>query len=146
MGTHLKVLGESYAINTNMTGFRWFSKNLWVLLLWTKIASALEGWITCLVRKLMLILFRTEGCPGLEAPCISQGTVVYCFNTTRPSPDSYWQSTLLIQAISYWIIFLYTVWIHLCENPLSQVLTITFIWSLWRFFVSPCILDVFADC
>ena len=26
MGTHLKVLSESYLMSTNMTGFRWFSK------------------------------------------------------------------------------------------------------------------------
>ena len=26
MGTHLKVLSESFPMNTNMTGFRWFSK------------------------------------------------------------------------------------------------------------------------
>ena len=26
MGTHLKVLGESYLMNTNMTGIRWLSK------------------------------------------------------------------------------------------------------------------------
>ena len=26
MGTHLRVFSESYQINTNMTGFRWFSK------------------------------------------------------------------------------------------------------------------------
>ena len=26
MGTHLRVLSESYPINTNTTGFRWFSK------------------------------------------------------------------------------------------------------------------------
>ena len=28
MGTHLRVLSESYPINTNMTGFRWFQKTL----------------------------------------------------------------------------------------------------------------------
>ena len=28
MGTHLTVLSESFPLNTNMTGFRWFSKNL----------------------------------------------------------------------------------------------------------------------
>ena len=28
MGTHLRKLIKSYTINTNMTGFRWFSKNL----------------------------------------------------------------------------------------------------------------------
>ena len=27
MGTHLKVLGKSYPMNTNMAGFRWFTKN-----------------------------------------------------------------------------------------------------------------------
>ena len=30
-------------MNTNMTGFRCFSKNLCTLVLWTKVASALEG-------------------------------------------------------------------------------------------------------
>ena len=27
MGTHLQVLGKSYPMNTNMTGFKWFLKN-----------------------------------------------------------------------------------------------------------------------
>ena len=26
MGTHLRELGRSYPMNTNMSGFRWFSK------------------------------------------------------------------------------------------------------------------------
>ena len=26
MGTHLRVLSESFQMNTNMTGFRWFCK------------------------------------------------------------------------------------------------------------------------
>ena len=38
MGTHLRVLSESYPMNTNMTGF-----NLCVLVLWTKVDSTLEG-------------------------------------------------------------------------------------------------------
>ena len=42
MGTHLKVLNESYPMNTNMTGSRCFSK-FCVLVLWTKVASALVG-------------------------------------------------------------------------------------------------------
>ena len=33
---------ESYSLNTNMTGFRWFSK---IVVLRTKVASALEGLI-----------------------------------------------------------------------------------------------------
>ena len=43
MGTHLRALIESFPMNTNMTVFRWFSKNLNVLVLWTKVASAMEG-------------------------------------------------------------------------------------------------------
>ena len=43
MGTHLRVLSESYQMNTNMTGFRWVSKILCVLVLWSEVASALGG-------------------------------------------------------------------------------------------------------
>ena len=42
MGTLLRVLSESYQMNTNMTGFRCFSK-IFVFVLWTNVASALEG-------------------------------------------------------------------------------------------------------
>ena len=43
IGTHLRVLNESYQINTNMTGFRWFSKIFCDLVFWSKAAPALEG-------------------------------------------------------------------------------------------------------
>ena len=43
MGIHLKVLVESYPMNTNMTGFRWFSKLFTFFLQWTKVASAGKG-------------------------------------------------------------------------------------------------------
>ena len=43
MGTYLRVLSESYSMNANMTGFRWFSKNLGILVLRMKVASVLEG-------------------------------------------------------------------------------------------------------
>ena len=39
-GTHLRELRKSFTMNTNMTGFSWFSKRSFV---WTKVASALEG-------------------------------------------------------------------------------------------------------
>ena len=42
-GTHLRVLSESYLMNINMTGFRWFLKNLCILAHWTKVTSGLEG-------------------------------------------------------------------------------------------------------
>ena len=43
MGAHMGELSESFQMNTNMTGFKWFSKIIRVL--WTKVASALEGLI-----------------------------------------------------------------------------------------------------
>ena len=43
MGTHLKALDKSYPMNTNMTGFWWFSQNICVLVLWTIAVSALKG-------------------------------------------------------------------------------------------------------
>ena len=43
MGTHMRVLSESFPMNTNMTGFRWFSKKDCILVIWKKVASALEG-------------------------------------------------------------------------------------------------------
>ena len=42
-GTHITVLSESFPMNTNMTDFRCFSKIFASVMLWTKIASALEG-------------------------------------------------------------------------------------------------------
>ena len=39
----VRVLSGSYPMNTNMTRFRWFLENLCVLVLWTKVVSALEG-------------------------------------------------------------------------------------------------------
>ena len=44
MGTHLRVTSESYPMSTNMTGFRWFFKNICVIVLRTIVASALE-WV-----------------------------------------------------------------------------------------------------
>ena len=43
MGTRLGGFSKSFPMNTNMTGFRWFSKNLCILVLWMKVASALES-------------------------------------------------------------------------------------------------------
>ena len=43
MGIHLRVLSESYLMNTKMAGFRWLSKSLCILVLWTKVAFLLEG-------------------------------------------------------------------------------------------------------
>ena len=38
-----EVLSESYLMNTNMTGLRWFFKNLCIHVLWKRVASTLEG-------------------------------------------------------------------------------------------------------
>ena len=42
MGTHLTVLSEIFLMNTNMNRFRWFFKNLCILVLWPKVVLALE--------------------------------------------------------------------------------------------------------
>ena len=43
MGTHMRVLGKSFPMNTNMTGFGWLTKDLCILVLWMKKVLALEG-------------------------------------------------------------------------------------------------------
>ena len=43
MGTHLRVLSDSYPMSTNMTGLIYLSINLCVLVLWAKVASACIG-------------------------------------------------------------------------------------------------------
>ena len=43
MGTYLRVLGESFQMNTKMTGFQWFFKESCIFVLCTKVVSALEG-------------------------------------------------------------------------------------------------------
>ena len=43
MGTHLRVLSQSYLMSTNMRGFGCFSNIFAFLVLWMKVASALEG-------------------------------------------------------------------------------------------------------
>ena len=43
MGIYLRIFSESFPMNTNTIGFRLFLKKLCVLVLLTKVASALEG-------------------------------------------------------------------------------------------------------
>ena len=43
MGTHLRVLSESYPMNADMIGYRWLSKIFAFSVLWRKVALALEG-------------------------------------------------------------------------------------------------------
>ena len=67
MGAHLRVLRESYPINTSMTGFR----NLCILVLWTKVALALEGLRSCTMYKLDRNCVQNRGCSlefSLEFP------------------------------------------------------------------------------
>ena len=53
MGTHMRVLSESFSMNTEMTGFDGYQKSLHPCALDEKIALALEGLISnykmCLV-------------------------------------------------------------------------------------------------
>ena len=43
INSHLRVLSKNYPMNTNMTGFMFVFLNFYVLVFWTKVASALEG-------------------------------------------------------------------------------------------------------
>ena len=58
-----RVLSESYPMNTNMTGFRWFFQNICVLVLWAKVALALEGLNHSCLQGLSHDL--ETGCPKL---------------------------------------------------------------------------------
>ena len=61
MGIHLRELSESFPMNTNMTGFRRFSKVFALLVIWTKVASALEG----LMYKTAAMM-KNNGCHQYE--------------------------------------------------------------------------------
>ena len=63
MGTHMKVLSKRFPMNTNMTRFRWFSK---IFVLWTKVASALEG-----LRGIRWP-FHTPSCNGVAPSVLCQ--------------------------------------------------------------------------
>ena len=63
------VLSESFPMNTNMTGFRWLSKNLCVIVLWTKTALA---W--CKIGSKTLLADRSKlplkfTCPVSTSTC-----------------------------------------------------------------------------
>ena len=45
MATLLSVLNESYPMNTNIARVKMVFKNLCLLVLWTRVGSALEGLI-----------------------------------------------------------------------------------------------------
>ena len=55
MGINLRVLSENYPMNTNMTGFRWFSKSFASLCFEWELALALEGLI-----QLMFVALEYE--------------------------------------------------------------------------------------
>ena len=60
MGTHLRDLNESYPCNEYQHSLdRWFLKNLCILVLWTKVASALDG-LTQLFLRVSLEIFNSH--------------------------------------------------------------------------------------
>ena len=52
-GTHPRVLGESYPMNTNMIGLRWFSEIFASLVLLTKVAFAVQEELTLPLLSLL---------------------------------------------------------------------------------------------
>ena len=66
MGTHLIVLSESYSMDTNMAGLKWFSKKLCVTVIWMKVASASKG-LTLLMLRLRSS--KSQGHRDFWKPC-----------------------------------------------------------------------------
>ena len=60
MGTRLRLLSESYPMNTNVTGFKWFSKIFAFLCFGMKVASALEGSHIIQIGFSQIIYLHTE--------------------------------------------------------------------------------------
>ena len=58
VGTHLGSLSKRYRMNTIIAWLRWFSKYLRILVLWTKVALALEGLITQQYARLQIVKKR----------------------------------------------------------------------------------------
>ena len=95
--THLRVLIKSYLMNTNITGFRWCSKVFCVLVLWTKVASALEGLIVkglkpCLSIQIACIITRQINLARIKPQPLSTGWMADSQNilsskTSVTSPD-----------------------------------------------------------
>ena len=99
MGTHLRVLSESYPMNTNMTGFRWFSENLCILVLWTKVASALEGLIMFPLLPLNVFIIsitiaRFDQRVTVSSPGLFFGKKVNPLLPHLPDGDVKWRSRL----------------------------------------------------
>ena len=61
MCTHLRVLSERYPMNTNMTGFRWFST--------TKVVSTLEGLNLPMLRLLSSKALERKDFWNISKPC-----------------------------------------------------------------------------
>ena len=58
MDTHLRVFSENFPMNTNMTWFRWFAKNLCILVLWMKVyIFEIKMFIRTQVTILLDVLF-----------------------------------------------------------------------------------------
>ena len=78
MGTHLIALRESFLMNTNMTGFRRFSKNFAFSLHSTKVTSAAEGLkdrisceLTLRAKQCSEVTVKTAGAETLGSKCSS---------------------------------------------------------------------------
>ena len=99
MGTHLRVLSESYPMNTNMTVFRcflflFFFKNLCFLaiVLCTKIASALEGLI--FIYWEVLATFGEGIMVKIKSPDYPLYVIFYLFGCTSQGTLSWWAPCL----------------------------------------------------
>ena len=93
MDTHLRVLTKSFPVNTNETGFGWFSKNPCVFELWMKVASAMEGlsqWLFDAHKKRLV---------GESHNCLSWTTCNYLIIFTKQPPKTAFLPPLFLSSV-----------------------------------------------
>ena len=89
MGSHLRVLNESFPMHANMTGFRLFSKHC-ILVLWMKVASALVWSRLTLILKKGCLKDALNTWQAFRIADWSEVSplIARCLSSLRACPDS----------------------------------------------------------
>ena len=112
MGTHLRVLSESYPMNINMIGFRWFSKVFGLALDWVKACEKVTSDLGLIGGFSWALNFRSNTYYWLICPLVAKiKTKEKCWET-----GSTW----------YWY------WVVECWQALPEPVCIQFTWDRKR--------------
>ena len=115
-GTLLRVLSESYPMNTDMTRFRCFSKNICLLALWPKVLIGLNciSLVFCLgfTGYNLPTHVWTNGASALEGLKSYMPIIGYILSWHRESPvflnftlENLWRTYILSNFISFHLFF-----------------------------------------